>query len=71
MCVRAVQGFRHEWVRELEATEETRRLKLKFVSEHWRNTFTCATEALEDYEHEVFVRYEDLSRIRREAPRHC
>jgi len=61
VCVRAAQDFRYEWVRELEATEETRRLKLQLVSEHWRNTFACATEDLEKDDHAVFVRYEDLA----------
>jgi hypothetical protein len=61
VCVRAAKDFRYEWVRELEATDETRRLKLQLVSEHWRNTFACATEDLEDEDHAVFVRYEDLA----------
>jgi len=61
VCVRAAQDFRYEWVREMEASRETKILKLQIVSEHWRNTFSCAIEDLADHENAVWLRYKDLA----------
>ena len=60
VCLRAMHDFRYAWVRRMEATRETKLLKLKIVAEHWRNTFAFATQDLEDYKRKVFVRHEDL-----------
>jgi hypothetical protein len=45
----------------MEASRETKLLKLQIASEHWRNTFACAMEDLADHENTVWLRYEDLA----------
>jgi hypothetical protein len=53
----------------MEASRETKLLKLQIASEHWRNTFACATEDLEDHEDTVWLRYEDLAQAPEEELR--
>lgn len=60
VCARAARDFRYGWVRKFEANRQVRLLKLKLLAEHWYNTFALATEDLNNYEHKIFVRYEDL-----------
>jgi len=54
-CIKEAQDHSYDW-RRRAGTEK----KLQLFSEHWRNTYACAKGELEEYEHKVVVRYEDL-----------
>jgi len=54
-CIKEAQDEGYAWRRRAGIEK-----KLQLFSEHWRNTYSCAIQDLQDYKYKVMVRYEDL-----------